>query len=191
MPRSNSPTNEFWIEPLTARDLAAACQLERAAGLGTLGEAGLQKRLADSHTLLLVAFQSSDNGVGLRLDADGGVVQPSFDGEGARQLVGLFSGWVVVDEMEIDNLVVAERARQQGIGRALLAEALQQAWQLGARYAFLEVRESNLAALSLYHSAGFMQSGRRRGYYYDPIEDALMLRLDLAPATAKLSLRLS
>ncbi len=93
--------------------------------------------------------------------------------------------------MEIDNLVVAARARQQGIGRALLAEALQQAWQRGARYAFLEVRENNLAALALYQSAGFTQAGRRRGYYHNPVEDALRLRLELTQSPVKLKLRLS
>lgn len=197
MPRLNSPTTKFWIEPITARDLAAACQLDRTVGLGTQGEAGLQARLADPNTLFLVAFQQSDNEFSLTSSDNRDNVKSlsddsdDSDDSDVRQLAGLFSGWVVVDELEIDNLVVGASARQQGIGRALLTEALQKAWQRGARYAFLEVRESNLAARSLYYSVGFTQFGRRRSYYNNPIEDALMLRLDLSQSTAKLKLRLS
>lgn len=168
MPRLNLQNLAFEIEPLSTREVAAACQLEVEAGLSSVGETAMLARLANPQSLILAVFRSVDSA-----------------------LIGLFSGWVVMDELEVDNLVVAASMRKQGVGLALLRVALQQAWQRGARLAFLEVRESNLAAVSLYASVGFSAAGRRRAYYQDPLEDALTLRLEIAQAATKLNLRLS
>lgn len=71
-------------------------------------------------------------------------------------------------------LLVAPDARRQGIGRALLEQALAQAVRRGAEAATLEVRAGNTAALSLYESEGFFRSGELPGYYEDG-ETALVL----------------
>lgn len=168
MPRLNLQNLAFEIEPLSTREVAAACQLEVEAGLSSVGATAMLARLANPQSLILAVFRSVDSA-----------------------LIGLFSGWVVMDELEVDNLVVAASMRKQGVGLALLRVALQQAWQRGARLAFLEVRKSNLAAISLYASVGFSPVGRRRAYYQDPLEDALTLRLEIAQAATKLNLRLS
>ncbi|HEY1808672.1 MAG TPA: GNAT family N-acetyltransferase [Acidobacteriaceae bacterium] len=76
---------------------------------------------------------------------------------------------------ELDTLAVLPAARRQGIGRALLHAVLGWAAAEGARQVSLEVRASNTAALGLYARFGFSTEGRRRGYYTDPDEDALML----------------
>lgn len=135
------------------------------------------KKLSNPQTLILGAIQSFTS------------QSPAFFS--APHLLGLFSGWVIMDELEIDNLVVAKAVRQQGIGRALLAEGLQQAQFRGANQAFLEVREGNIAALNLYRTFGFNLIGRRRGYYHDPSEGALVLRLDLLQVASDLNLRQS
>ncbi|HUF64902.1 MAG TPA: ribosomal protein S18-alanine N-acetyltransferase [Gemmatimonadaceae bacterium] len=85
------------------------------------------------------------------------------------------------DEAELLNLAVAEGARGQGIGAALVERAIADATQWGARAMFLEVRASNAVALGLYQRAGFREAGRRRGYYRHPSEDALILRRELVP----------
>ena len=83
---------------------------------------------------------------------------------------------IVVDEAEIANLAVEPAARRSGAGRLLLDSALGEAAARGVRTVYLEVRESNEAARSLYASRGFDEIGRRRAYYAHPREDALVLR---------------
>jgi [ribosomal protein S18]-alanine N-acetyltransferase len=85
--------------------------------------------------------------------------------------------WVVVDEMHILNLAVHPRNRRHGIARELLAQALRQGRSLGAATAWLEVRPSNASARSLYAAFGFREVGRRRRYYEDTGEDAILLAL--------------
>jgi ribosomal-protein-alanine N-acetyltransferase len=82
--------------------------------------------------------------------------------------------WLVADEMHLLNLAVHPTHRRQGISRSLLTAALNQAYTQGAAVAWLEVRPSNQAALSLYQSFGFKEVGVRPGYYTDNGEDALI-----------------
>jgi ribosomal-protein-alanine N-acetyltransferase len=83
------------------------------------------------------------------------------------------------DEAELLNLAVAGSVRGQGIGAALVEQAVADATEWGAWAIFLEVRASNAAALGLYRRAGFREVGRRKGYYRRPSEDALILRREL------------
>ncbi|WP_114964644.1 GNAT family N-acetyltransferase [Alkalilacustris brevis] len=85
-------------------------------------------------------------------------------------------------EAELLTLAVAPEARRRGVGRALLLQAVQAARVRGAQEMFLEVASDNHAALALYAAAGFMQVGRRPGYYRDCHgggADALVLRCEL------------
>lgn len=91
------------------------------------------------------------------------------------QVLGYSVVIVVQDEAELANIAVAEHARGEGIGRQLLSAVLEAARAEGVQSMYLEVRESNVAARSLYASLGFVSSGRRRGYYQEPDEDALVL----------------
>ena len=79
----------------------------------------------------------------------------------------------------IENLAVHPDARRRGIGQALVAEALAWAVRNRATEADLEVRASNLAAVRLYERAGFGVVGRRKWYYRQPAEDAVLMRSDL------------
>ena len=77
-------------------------------------------------------------------------------------------------EWDLENIVVAEENRGQGIGTFLLAELVLRAQSTGSDTIFLEVRESNFAARALYAKFGFTETGRRRGYYSNPTEDAVL-----------------
>jgi ribosomal-protein-alanine N-acetyltransferase len=94
------------------------------------------------------------------------------------------SGYAIVllagDESELANLAVARLAQRQGVGNRLLQESLRRARGRGCRRMFLEVRESNAAAIALYEREGFDAIGRRARYYARPIEDAIVMtrRLD-------------
>ena len=82
-------------------------------------------------------------------------------------------------EWEIENIAIAGPARRRGLGTRLLGEFLDLAKARGGEAVFLEVRESNHAACSLYERWAFMESGRRKKYFKDPQEDAILYRLDL------------
>ena len=92
-------------------------------------------------------------------------------------------GYVVAREAagtgEILNLAVDLPHRRRGIARALLEAALAALRRRRAEEVYLEVRASNEAAQGLYRRAGFVPVGRRRGYYRNPAEDALVLRRSL------------
>lgn len=97
--------------------------------------------------------------------------------ERERRLVGYAVAWTVVDQSELGNVAVAEEARGEGVGRALVEAILERIRARGARECFLEVRESNEVAQGLYRGMGFEVVGRRRAYYAHPVEDALVMRL--------------
>jgi len=97
------------------------------------------------------------------------------------EVIGFAGAWIILDESHITNIAVAESRRGQGVGRALTWALLQYLSNLGAAYATLEVRESNAAARALYASLGFQAVGRRKRYYEDNGEDALILVCDRMP----------
>ncbi len=82
-------------------------------------------------------------------------------------------------EAELESIVVAPRWRRRGLGASLLAELVSRVRAQGARRLDLEVRVSNVAAIHLYDRAGFRETGRRRGYYHDPEEDAVLMSVIL------------
>ena len=92
------------------------------------------------------------------------------------EIAGYSVAWQVGDEAELANLAVAAAARRQGVGRALLDDLLRHADERGVATTYLEVREGNAAAQALYRSRGFAEAGRRRHYYREPVEDAVVMR---------------
>lgn len=83
------------------------------------------------------------------------------------------------EEAEIFDLAVLQDHRRRGHARFLLTNFLELARELRLRDIFLEVRESNAAAIALYRTIGFIQSGRRPDYYRDPVETALLFHRKL------------
>jgi ribosomal-protein-alanine N-acetyltransferase len=82
-------------------------------------------------------------------------------------------------EWELENIVVAETARRQGVGTRLLRKLVEHACAARGKQIFLEVRESNRSARALYRNVGFEETGLRKGYYANPPEDAILCRLML------------
>ena len=100
--------------------------------------------------------------------------------DAAERLLGYTVTWFVLDEAELANLAVSPDARGRGVGALLLEGAIATAAARGSESMFLEVRASNVSAIALYTSHGFVEINRRRSYYKKPVEDALILR---RPAT--------
>jgi ribosomal-protein-alanine acetyltransferase len=96
------------------------------------------------------------------------------------QILGFVIARCAAEEWEIENLVVAREQQRRGLGSALVRELVQEARQFGATSVLLEVRQSNRAARKLYEKLGFSESGRRKSYYRDPPEDALLLRISIS-----------
>ena len=85
----------------------------------------------------------------------------------------------VLDEGQITNIATHPDHRRQGLGRAVVQTLLEEATRRGLCTVVLEVRESNLAAISLYEAMGFVRVGRRPGFYSHPAEAALILQKTL------------
>jgi len=96
------------------------------------------------------------------------------------RLAGFAVGAVVGSVGEIETVAVELWARRRGVGRALCEAVLGWCGEQGATEVELEVREGSGGAQALYVGLGFMAVGERRRYYSDPVEDAVLMRLELA-----------
>jgi len=99
--------------------------------------------------------------------------------EPGSQVVGYVIFWKIGEEVQVNNIAVHPDFRRRGLGEALLRKVISWVKQQGAQYITLEVRRSNQAAQALYFKLGFKTVGIRRFYYSNPVEDALVMMLDL------------
>ena len=115
-------------------------------------------------------------------ELEGSLVAQPFVALRKEEIVGYIVPWFVADELQVANITVKESYRRHGIGRMLLAHALELAQQRCCRIAYLEVRDSNAAARALYESMGFVVEGVRPKYYGRAQEDAILMKKDLLAA---------
>ncbi|HYL99692.1 MAG TPA: ribosomal protein S18-alanine N-acetyltransferase [Blastocatellia bacterium] len=152
----------YVIEKMREADLLEVVRLEESTGLNRWGyEAYRRELLKNKNAIMLVARDQTLSGA-------------------EHSVLGFFAGWVVVDELHVNNIATRKDSRRIGIGQSLLEAAIDEGRQRGVRFVLLEVRASNNAAQSLYAKLRFRFVGRRRDYYRSPTEDALMMRLDLS-----------
>ncbi len=97
------------------------------------------------------------------------------------KIVGYSCLWVIDRELKINNIAIGPEHRGSGLGAKLLDGVLELGVTEGCTEATLEVRPSNMVARRLYDSRGFEVVGRRKGYYQDTGEDALLMRALLSP----------
>ncbi len=144
------------IELVAARreDAAALAALEKESFSHPWSEGAFLTLLGDPNSLCLAAKEGN-------------------------RVVGYASVSFVLDRGQINTVAVDPAFRRRGLAKALLTELISCARQRGAAALELEVRAGNAAALGLYRSLGFVQVGRRKKYYRDPAEDALLMDLVL------------
>lgn len=96
-----------------------------------------------------------------------------YENEG--EVVGYAGLDIVLDEGYVTNIAVCKKARRQGFGRALTQALVAEAKNRGLCFISLEVRSQNLAAIALYEGEGFVAEGRRKNFYRDPTDDAIIM----------------
>lgn len=93
-----------------------------------------------------------------------------------RRLVGFGVMVLIPPQAELEAIAVTGERQLQGIAGNLLSDLLTELKRFDITEVILEVRESNRAAQAFYRASGFVETGRRRGYYADPQEDALLMK---------------
>jgi [ribosomal protein S18]-alanine N-acetyltransferase len=152
------PSHSLRVRPATLGDLDAIGDTERASFSEPWSQETFVGLLGRPEVLFLV-LEGGGAGIPDR---------PEVLGHGVL--------WWVLDEGELGNLAVHPGARGKGGGGLLLDALLEAATSAGVEQVHLEVRASNDPARALYARKGFEPVGRRRGYYRNPPEDALLLR---------------
>ena len=111
------------------------------------------------------------------MDSPNSDIHGIFSPKTGAQLLGMGCFWSILEEAHITILAVNPQHHRQGMGAALLYSLISTAGDRNLERATIEVRASNQAAISLYEKFGFKVAGRRRRYYQDNGEDALILWL--------------
>ena len=93
-------------------------------------------------------------------------------------IVGYGGMWRMYDEAHVTTIGVRHDLQHRGFGRVLFAGLVQAAYDMGAKWVTLEVRTSNENAMKMYEAFGFKVIGRRKGYYTDNGEDAIVMWSD-------------
>ncbi len=138
------------FEPIQENHIPAILDIERVTNGAPWSERSFRNELDHVHGIFLTAFQ---------------------DG----QVIGFGGIWCVIDEAHITTVAIREDCRRQGIGEKLMVELLSRAKTKGMTCSTLEVRASNDAAVKLYEKIGFIETARRKGYYPDNREDAVVM----------------
>jgi ribosomal-protein-alanine N-acetyltransferase len=145
---------------MNEHDLLEVVEIEEASGLSRWGWDAYRQELDRPEAVMLVAHERAGG-------RDGG------------RVLGFVAARACADELHVNNIGVRAGLRRRGMGARLLGAALERAARDGARRAVLEVRAGNEAAQALYRHFGFEVTGRRRDYYKEPAEDALVMALKL------------
>ncbi len=112
------------------------------------------------------------------------LVVPHPDGnDSSFPLIAYLAFWLVFDELRFLNLAVDEVFRRKGLAKTLISQAIQLGLENGCKRGLLEVRASNQVAQNLYQSFQFKEYARRKFYYTNPAEDAILMSLESLPSS--------
>jgi [ribosomal protein S18]-alanine N-acetyltransferase len=151
------------ISHMTEHDLLEVVEIEEHSGLSRWGWAAYYAELQGNNRHLMLVAR---------------VMRP-LEQSKTDNIAGYIAARLAANELHINNVAVRPEYRRRLIGRALLQRLLAEGKRANASAAFLEVRAGNSLAQGLYESCGFRAVGRRRNYYVDPMEDALIMSAEL------------
>ena len=141
------------IRRMTLEDIPAVVEIEKACFSLPWREKSCEDSLSREDTVFLVC---SDEGV-----------------------TGYMGLYLSFDEASVTNVAVSPEFRKKGYGEALVTAAKEFAKEAGVESIFLEVRQSNAPALSLYKKLGFEELGIRKKFYEHPVEDAIIMKVGI------------
>ena len=139
------------LEKMTAAHVSQVAELEKICFSDPWSEKSIEAELSCGLSLWRVALEED-------------------------KVVGYVGSQTVIDQTDMMNIAVHPQYRRQGIAEKLIAALVDGLKAKGSHGLMLEVRASNLPAISLYEKLGFTQVGRRPNYYRNPNEDALILK---------------
>jgi len=151
---------------MSEHDLLEVVEIEVNSGLSLWGWDAYHKELQSREDVIMLVARTQP-----------GAVETGVDPGNDRAVAGFIVARVVAGELHVNNVAVRPEFRRQGIAARLVEAVLSQGRDNGARIAFLEVRAGNVPAQGLYRRCGFQVTGRRRRYYRQPVEDALLMSL--------------
>lgn len=151
--------NEFLIERLTSDKFCEVAELERLCFSLPWSEKSLELLLDGKN----VGFVAIDKATG-RVAAYGGML-------------------AVLDEGQITNIATHPEYRRRGLGQSVLHALVEYATETGLNIISLEVRESNVAAISLYEKLGFLTAGVRKNFYTSPRENGIVMTKSIGELT--------
>ena len=124
-----------------------------------------------SHLVVIEVVECASRPAGLR----GLASLLKAPAQAEAEIAGYGGCWLIAGEAHISTIAVAPDYRGRGLGELLLAAMLRRSIARQGEYSILEVRASNEVAQTLYRKYGYEVVGRRRGYYRDDGEDALLM----------------
>lgn len=142
---------------MTEHDLLEVVEIEQVSALSPWGWDAYYKELRSGDAAAMLVARLT-HGVG-------------------KEIAGFIVARIIADEVHVNNVAVRLEFRRLGIAAHLLGAVLDAGRGAGSRLAFLEVRAGNDAAQRLYRSCGFESKGRRKRYYRDPVEDAVLMSM--------------
>lgn len=142
--------SEIIIQKMQPEDLAEVCQIEKSNFSMPWSEKSFLESMERGDTVFLVAYAG-------------------------EEVAGYVGCYCIAGTGEITNVAVKDSHRRKGIGGMLLEKLYEEGAALDTYEFFLEVRESNEAAISLYSRQGFVKEGIRKNFYEKPIENAVIM----------------
>jgi len=183
-----------WLRPLEAEDIPQVTEIEREAFSALWTAAPFKRELNNRNASYLVACcqqepeasaqpadrdhpWSTAHALWDRLTRGFGRVNPREQGDATPGgfIAGYVATWFQGDEAHITEIAVRKNLQGNGLGELLLIGSVQASMERGSAVVTLEVRVSNFIAQRLYEKYGFKTVGRRKAYYHDNREDALIM----------------
>ncbi|HEX8087837.1 MAG TPA: ribosomal protein S18-alanine N-acetyltransferase [Blastocatellia bacterium] len=146
----------YSIEQMAEKDLIEVVEMEESTGLNRWGYDAYRRELYKNPNSIMLVARNQYAG---------------------PCVLGFFAGWIIEDELHVNNIASHLDYRKMGIGQNLMEAAIDEGRMRGVSFVLLEVRASNDPAQSLYRKLGFSFIGRRRDYYRSPTEDAFVMKM--------------
>lgn len=159
------------IEPMTKDHISQVAEIEKLSFSMPWSADAFLESFSYDHAVFLVALDcdNTDN------------PQELTDNPSKAIVAGYIGMYKVLNEGDITNIAVSPEYRGKGVGLALMNSLKELAYQRNIDNLILEVRESNYAAINLYEKVGFCRAGIRKNFYEKPVENAIVMYMQLLP----------